>query len=108
MSQYTLEMSVFRIHCIIYSDCANYIWFQPNFGHIFCNVKHKPRRPLNTLILEEGVVDSLIKDVVDFLKMEDWYIEAGIPHRRGYLLHGPPGVGKSNIAFTSDRFLNHG
>lgn len=23
------------------------------------------------------------------------YLKAGIPHRRGYLLHGPPGTGKS-------------
>ena len=33
--------------------------------------------------------------VIPDLEMEDWYVKAGIPHRRGYLLHGPPGTGKS-------------
>ena len=31
--------------------------------------------------------------------MEDWYIDAGIPHRRGYLLYGPPGTGKSKLIY---------
>ncbi|XP_035711332.1 mitochondrial chaperone BCS1-like isoform X2 [Folsomia candida] len=29
--------------------------------------------------------------------MENWYVEKGIPYRRGYLLHGPPGCGKSSL-----------
>lgn len=40
-------------------------------------------------------MDSLVRDAQEFLATEDWYVEAGIPHRRGYLLHGPPGTGKS-------------
>lgn len=59
------------------------------------NVKAKFRRPLSSLILEEGFVDSLISDANEFLDMEEWYADAGIPHRRGYLLYGPPGTGKS-------------
>jgi chaperone BCS1 len=59
------------------------------------NVKTKTRRPLSTLALEEGVMDSLIQDVREFMDVEEWYCEAGIPHHRGYLLHGPPGTGKS-------------
>ena len=27
----------------------------------------------------------------------DWYIKNGIPYRRGYLLHGPPGTGKTSF-----------
>jgi mitochondrial chaperone BCS1 len=59
------------------------------------NVKTKTRRPLNTLALEPGVMDTLLADVKEFLDVEGWYAEAGIPHHRGYLLHGPPGTGKS-------------
>lgn len=40
-------------------------------------------------------MDSLLYDVREFLGAEAWYINAGIPYRRGYLLHGPPGTGKS-------------
>jgi chaperone BCS1 len=49
----------------------------------------------SSIILPEGVVDSLVEDAQEFLGTENWYNEAGIPHRRGYLLYGPPGTGKS-------------
>jgi chaperone BCS1 len=64
-------------------------------GFVWSNVKHKARRPLSSIILLEGVVDSLVKDAQEFIDTEEWYISAGIPHRRGYLLYGPPGTGKS-------------
>lgn len=57
--------------------------------------KRKPRRSLDSVILKAGVLDSLIADTREFLGMEDWYQTAGIPYRRGYLLYGPPGSGKS-------------
>ncbi|KAK6903977.1 hypothetical protein I203_107488 [Kwoniella mangroviensis CBS 8507] len=42
----------------------------------------------------------LLKDVKNFLSDEekDWYGARGIPHRRGYLLHGRPGSGKTTLA----------
>jgi mitochondrial chaperone BCS1 len=43
-------------------------------------------------------MDELLSDARDFLDTEDWYVNAGIPHRRGYLLYGPPGTGKSKPA----------
>ena len=30
----------------------------------------------------------------------EWYHERGIPYRRGYLLHGPPGCGKSSFIYA--------
>lgn len=41
------------------------------------------------------MMESLVKDAREFLDTERWYADAGIPHRRGYLLFGPPGTGKS-------------
>jgi hypothetical protein len=49
----------------------------------------------SSIILPPGQLDSLVEDAAEFLKSEDWYISSGIPNRRGYLLHGPPGTGKS-------------
>lgn len=57
--------------------------------------KEKPRRPIETLILEDGMIDNLLADARDFFNSKSWYSAAGIPHRRGYLLYGPPGTGKS-------------
>ncbi|KAG5642101.1 hypothetical protein DXG03_003600 [Asterophora parasitica] len=69
-------------------------------GFVWSNVKHKARRPLSSIILTEGVVESLIKDAQEFIDTEEWYVEAGIPHRRGYLLYGPPGTGKTSTIYA--------
>ncbi|KAJ8072426.1 hypothetical protein PM082_015985 [Marasmius tenuissimus] len=71
-----------------------------NPGFTWTNVKRKMRRPLSSIILQEGVVQSLVKDAQEFLDTEDWYVNRGIPHRRGYLLHGPPGSGKSSTIYA--------
>ncbi|KAJ7214490.1 P-loop containing nucleoside triphosphate hydrolase protein [Mycena pura] len=70
------------------------------------SVKHKIRRPLSSIILLPGLLDSLVQDAEEFLKSEDWYIGAGIPHRRGYLLHGPPGTGKTSTIYALAGALN--
>ncbi|OCB90787.1 P-loop containing nucleoside triphosphate hydrolase protein [Sanghuangporus baumii] len=56
----------------------------------------KKRRSLNTLILPEGAKEELLRDMREFLGSEEWYVWAGVPHRRGYLLYGKPGTGKSS------------
>jgi len=74
----------------------------PTYGPTFVwsNVKQKARRPLSSIILPDGVVASLIKDAQEFIDTEAWYVEAGIPHRRGYLLYGPPGTGKTSTIYA--------
>lgn len=32
--------------------------------------------------------------------MQGWYAERGIPYKRGYLLFGPPGTGKSSFSLS--------
>ncbi|GJJ11559.1 hypothetical protein Clacol_005793 [Clathrus columnatus] len=54
----------------------------------------KKRRPLESLLLGEGMIEALLRDAQEFLDSESWYQAAGIPYRRGYLLYGPPGTGK--------------
>ncbi len=51
------------------------------------------RRPLESVILDEGITDRLIQDVEKWQRSSSWYFDRGIPYRRGYLLHGPPGSG---------------
>ncbi len=53
-------------------------------------------RPLESVILPDGMLDDLLGDVRQFLSRRTWYQERGIPYRRGYLLYGPPGTGKSS------------
>lgn len=56
----------------------------------------RPRR-LDSIILGTGVKERLVDDVREFLASAAWYEERGIPYRRGYLLWGPPGGGKSSF-----------
>ncbi|KAJ7132511.1 P-loop containing nucleoside triphosphate hydrolase protein [Mycena epipterygia] len=56
----------------------------------------KNRRAFSTLILPGGIKELLLADAKEFLASEEWYTFAGVPHRRGYLLYGEPGTGKSS------------
>jgi chaperone BCS1 len=60
------------------------------FGH------PRRKRPLNSVILDKGIIENLINDVEHFVSHSHWYIDRGIPYRRGYLLYGPPGSGKTS------------
>ncbi|KAI9015737.1 BCS1 N terminal-domain-containing protein [Phycomyces nitens] len=55
------------------------------------------RRLLDSVILDSGITERIVKDVRAFIGSGKWYNERGIPYRRGYLLHGPPGSGKSSF-----------
>ncbi|RXG70310.1 Mitochondrial chaperone BCS1 [Armadillidium vulgare] len=61
------------------------------FGH--------PRRPraISSVVLDNGISDRIVADVREFMNTPEWYSNRGIPYRRGYLLHGPPGCGKSSF-----------
>ncbi|KAJ7606200.1 hypothetical protein FB45DRAFT_950840 [Roridomyces roridus] len=56
----------------------------------------KSRRALSTLLLPGSTKETILNDAKDFLAGKEWYSRAGIPHRRGYLLYGAPGTGKSS------------
>nr|XP_054771693.1 mitochondrial chaperone BCS1-like [Lytechinus pictus] len=57
----------------------------------------RKRRPIDSVILDRGITDSIVKDVKEFINNPKWYFDRGIPYRRGYLLYGPPGCGKSSF-----------
>jgi hypothetical protein len=57
-----------------------------------------PTRPFASVILRTGVREKLSRDLQHFLEDEAAYVRLGIPWHRGYLLHGPPGTGKTSIA----------
>jgi chaperone BCS1 len=60
----------------------------------------KPRRSLDSVVLDAGVARLLHDDIHEFFTRREWYAQMGIPWRRGYLFFGPPGTGKTSVAYA--------
>jgi len=52
---------------------------------------------MDSVILPAGVTDLIVNDLHEFIESKEWYAAAGIPWRRGILLWGEPGTGKSML-----------
>ncbi|KAI6562300.1 hypothetical protein MCOR09_007843 [Pyricularia oryzae] len=65
-------------------------------------VAKRPIRPINTIVLDQEQKTAVLSDMNEYLqpKTECWYSNRGIPLRRGYLFHGPPGTGKTSFSFA--------
>lgn len=59
--------------------------------------KPRSRRPMGSVVLADGVTERIEADLKGFIARRKWYAERGIPYRRGYMLHGPPGSGKTSF-----------
>ncbi|KAF8498574.1 P-loop containing nucleoside triphosphate hydrolase protein [Russula emetica] len=67
------------------------------FANDWSHVTSRSKRPMNSIILDVGIREFLLEDARDFMKSRQWYADRGIPFRRGYLLYGAPGSGKTSI-----------
>jgi chaperone BCS1 len=70
-----------------------------NCGH-WGHQGFRPRRPIESVMLESGVLDDLVADMERFYASGTWYRERGVPWQRGYLFAGIPGAGKTSAAIA--------
>lgn len=54
-------------------------------------------RMLESVILPPVLKTDVVADVQSFLSARNWYMQQGVPYRRGYLLYGLPGTGKTSL-----------
>ncbi|MGB6385975.1 MAG: AAA family ATPase [Terriglobales bacterium] len=65
-------------------------------------------RLMESVVLKVGEKDRLIRDVEKFRNSRQRYRQLGVPYHRGYLLHGPPGTGKTSlVSAMAARFQMH-
>lgn len=60
----------------------------------------RERRAIQSVVLQDGMSEFIVQDVKKFLASSDFYRKLGVPYRRGYLLHGPPGCGKTSFVMA--------
>jgi chaperone BCS1 len=65
-------------------------------------IAHRPCRPMETVVLDAQRKHEVLADINEYLRNTTlrWYANRGIPYRRGYLFHGPPGTGKTSLAYS--------
>lgn len=68
----------------------------------WAQVANRPVRPMKTVVLDAAQKVQVLADINEYLHPATprWYANRGIPLRRGYLFHGPPGTGKTSLSFA--------
>lgn len=66
------------------------------YGHWQLADRIRPR-PIDSVILADDEHLKILADITEFLMSYEWYAGLGIPYRRGYLLFGNPGNGKTSL-----------
>ena len=67
-------------------------WKIEELGHVFSRTKE----PLDALWLAPKVREA-VQEAIRWLESQDWYKERSIPWKRGWLLYGIPGTGKTSL-----------
>ncbi|XP_010450740.1 PREDICTED: AAA-ATPase ASD, mitochondrial [Camelina sativa] len=61
----------------------------------------------DTLAMEDKKKEEIKNDLIKFSKSKDYYKKIGKAWKRGYLLFGPPGTGKSTMIAAMANFLEY-
>ena len=67
------------------------------------------KRSIDTIYLDEGVLENIVKDIRLFLSEEhrEIYQTFGIPYKRNFLLEGYPGTGKTSLISALASEINY-
>lgn len=74
------------------------LWIPSKWGGEWARRGDLPERSLESTILKDGQLESIVTDLGNFLAEEDEYNRLNQPWHRGYIFHGPPGTGKTSVA----------
>ena len=66
-------------------------------GQTTCNSSSGITQSWDNLVLDPSIIRLVQRDIDSFFARKEWFLRNFIPFRRGYLLHGPPGNGKTSV-----------
>ena len=70
------------------------------WGTYWSKLSSLEKRPLDTIYLDDQIMDEILKDIKSFQKDKEIYKKYGIPYKRNYLFSGLPGTGKTSFIFS--------
>ncbi|KAJ8570419.1 hypothetical protein K7X08_037391 [Anisodus acutangulus] len=94
-----LETRTLKIHTVDHEMMhgLSEVWTPVNLDHL---------ATFETLAMDLEQKDKILKDLDRFVKRKNYYRKVGKAWKRGYLLYGPPGRGKSSLIAAMDNYLN--
>lgn len=75
-------------------------------GPIWHGYRMRIHKTFDNTFYDGAIKDTIIRDVQEFISNESRYVSLGIPYKRGYLLYGPMGTGKSSAWYALSRLLH--
>ncbi|KAF9586319.1 hypothetical protein BGW38_006941 [Lunasporangiospora selenospora] len=84
-------------HKFIERDQSRTVIFAADQYGAWRRTKSRPKRPLETIVMDPELKSYIVEDAKEFFSSESWYAERGLPFRRGILLYGSPGTGKTSF-----------
>lgn len=98
-SQVVLKSIVEEAACVVRNSDMTPIYVWTDNCYWAESTRRRFRSP-DSVILPRGKMESLLEDANRFFESHQWYGERGVPWRRGYMLHGPPGTGKTSLVMA--------
>ncbi|XP_045812322.1 AAA-ATPase At3g28580-like [Trifolium pratense] len=87
----------------LYTNNPSDEWWDTKWSHT--SFEHPAK--FETLAMEPEKKEEIIQDLVKFKKGKEYYAKVGKAWKRGYLLFGPPGTGKSTMIAAIANFMNY-